>query len=279
LEKKLHLIDIAMSKNPYFEAPYPFPVAALPCPLENRPGLILLSEIQVDYFEEVIGKRTEIVTLILDEENNIVDSTQGQVNLTAVPQKLLHHYIVSSLKPGNYECRVVLRNLETGRSALGVATAAVPEVQPSGVIFYPPFILIPNRPCFYLKALKTEKDKEPVKAVSLNDIYPFLANNHSPLVSEIDGDVRKLLTVLKFRVKDVPNPELDISANLIRQSTREKIPLYFFLLDFRKDGGEDALLLELHLPELEPGQYEVEFFIKCYEPEMEAVAKRNFRVR
>lgn len=278
-EKKLHIIDLALGKGHYYKAPYPFPVVALPCPIENKSGLILLSEIHLDSIEEVIGEKTEIVTLIFDKENNIVDSTQGKANLATVPQKLLHHYAVSSLEPGDYECRIVLRNLETGRSAVGGSVVTVPEVEPSGIFVYPPFILIPNTPCFYLKALKTEKGKKPNKTVSLNDIYPFLANNHSPLVCEIDGNVRKLLTVLKFCIKDVPDPEIDLSVDLVHLSTGERTPLVLFVHDSLKVGTEDALLVELSLPKLESGKYELEFFVECFEPEIEARVKRSLRVR
>jgi VWFA-related protein len=277
-EKQLHLIDIALGKGQYYKTPYSFPLEALPCPIEDKPGLILISEIHMDEIEEAIGKETEIVTLILDKENNIVDSTRGEVDLTTVPQKLLHHYAISSLAPGDYECRVVLRNLKTGRSALGSSSAAVPEVQQSGIFVYSPLILIPNTPCFYLRASKTEKEKESSKTVSLNDIYPFLANNHSPLVNEIDGDVHKLFTVLKFSAKDIPDSKLNIVVDLVHQPTEEWIPLKFQILNSQKVGTESAFLLELYLPELKPGQYTIEFYIAQNESEIVASAERAFRV-
>lgn len=279
-EKQLHLIDLALGKGEYYKAPSPFPVAVLPCLVEDKPGLILLSEIFVDDIEEVIGKETEIVTLIFDEEHNIVDSTQGKANLTDVPQKLLHHYVISTLKPGHYECRIILRNLETGRSALGQSPVTVPEVQPSEVTIYSPFILIPNTPCFYLKALKEEKEKKkkPVQTISLNDIYPFLASNHSPLVREIDGDVRRLLTVLKFKAKDLSDSDIDILVDLVLQPTEEWIPLQYHILDFMEIGNERAFLVELLLPNMDPGQYTLEFFV-VHDSEVAASVIRAFEVR
>jgi VWFA-related protein len=275
-EKQLHLVDIALGKGQYYKTPYSFPLEALPCPVEGKSGLLLISEIHTDEIKEALGKKTEIVTLIFDKENNIVDSTRGEANLTTVSQKLLHHYAISSLAPGDYECRVVLRNLETGRSALGSSSITVPEVQQSGIFVYPPLILIPNTPCFYLKASKTEKESS--KAVSLNDIYPFLANNHSPLVSEIGGDVRKLFTVLKFSAKDIPDSKLNIVVDLVSQPTEEWIPLRFKILDSQKVETESAFLLELYLPELETGRYTVEFFVARDESEIVASAERAFKV-
>ena len=279
-EKQLHLIDLALGKGEYYRAPSSFPIVALPYLFEDKSGLILLSEILVDDIEEVTGKETEIVTLIFDEEYTIVDSTQGKANLTDVPQKRLHHYAVSTLEPGDYECRVILRNQETGRSALGQSRITVPEFQPAAVSLSPPFIMIPNRPCFYLKALKENQEtrKEPVQTISLNDIYPFLASNHSPLVYELERDTPRLLTVLKLRSKDLSESEVEILVDLVLQHTEEWIPLKYHVLDSAETGSERTFLVELLLPKMEPGQYTLEFFV-VHDSEVIASTLRTFKVR
>jgi hypothetical protein len=83
IEKQLHLIDLALSEKPYFQEPLRFPMAALPFSNKKESKLVLISEIPVEKIKDIAWQKTEITTLIFDKENNVVDSSRGEMSLTA----------------------------------------------------------------------------------------------------------------------------------------------------------------------------------------------------
>ena len=282
-EKQLHLIDLALGENPYFQEPLNFSLTALPCSRKKESNFVLLSEIQLDEIEEVTRGKTELVTLIFDKDNNIVFSTKGEINLSSIPQKTIYHYSISSLSPGKYECRVVIRNLETGRAATASSSVKIPEQLESGIRLYQPLLLIPEKEAFYLKASEAKKEKKVAKRepLSLIDIYPFLSKKHSPLSGELDHQISKLLAVVRCSVVDIQKPEIDISVNLIQHPSGEKILLFSNLLSTqrKKDEKIDILLIELQLPELKPGRYSLEITAEEKTTKLKSQVIRAFKVR
>jgi len=278
IEKQLHLIDLAMGDNPYFQEPLNFPLIALPCPPHKKSNLVLLSEIQLDKIKEALGGKTELVTIIIDKENNIVSSSSGEINLSLIPQNTINHYTIFSLSPGQYECRVILRNLKTGKGAIASSSVEIPGPLDSGLRLYPPLLLKPEKEPFYLKTSKANKVSN---SLSLIDIYPLLPREHSPLVGELDRKTSKLLAVMQSSVIDIEKPEIDISAHLIRELTGEKIQLSSNLLstESKKDEDTDLLLIELQMPELKAGRYVLEIVAEELSTKLRSKVTRTFKVR
>lgn len=201
-EKRLHLIDLAMSDTPYFQELTRFSLIALPCSQKNESNFVLLSEISLERIKEIIGGKIELVTLIFDSENKIADSCQGEVNFSLIPKKKVY-YSIFSLQPGQYECRVVIRNLETGKGAVASSSVKIPEKLGSGIRLYPPLFLIPDKEAYYLKASKPQKEKAESEPLSLINIYPWLSNKHSPLLEELDRGVSRLLAVVRSSIINI----------------------------------------------------------------------------
>jgi VWFA-related protein len=277
-EKKLHLADIAMNDTPYFEAPQPFPLETLPFPGKEVSKLVLLSEIRPENLEEVFLDDTEIITLIIDEEQNIVDARRALLKYGAIKHTPIHHYSITRLKPGSYECRVVIRNLETGKSALGASSVVVPILGESEFHVYPLFLLIPQKGSFYIRAVR-EEEKQEKEVLSLNDIYPYLSNNHSPLVTEVDRSVKKLLAVLRFSIGIAEEQPFDLKVELVHKPSGRKIPVEFLILDSKKFGLDDAMLLEIKLPAVEPDVYSLNITLSDPQSGLKALTSRTFRIR
>jgi len=277
-EKQLHLADIAWNDTPYFETPKPFPLEALPFPGNEAAKLVLLSEIRPENLVDVFLNDTEIITVVLDEEKNIVESGRAVLKYDSIKQTPIHHYSITRLAPGLYECRVVVRNLESGKSALGSASVRVPEFRESGLNLYPLFLLIPEKGSFYLRAVKEEKAKER-EALSLRDLYPYLSSIHSPLVKEVDRSVRNLLAVLRFSTRLTEEHPLDLDVDLIHSQSGQKIPLEFIIKESGMFGLNEAMLLEIWLPSLEPEIYTLHVILSDPESNQKAEVSRAFRIR
>jgi len=279
-EKQLHLMDLAFSEKPYFQEALKFSLLALHCSRTKESNLVMLSEIAMDKIKEVIKGESEVLALIFDEENNIVDSHTGEVNFYTLPQEKIYVYSISSLLPGNYECRLVFRDIKTGKGAVASSSVFIPEASDSGITLFPPLLLITEKKALYLKLSHDQEKGTEKGSLSLNDVYPFLSGNFSPLVEEADRGIEKLLAVLRLSIVDVPESEIEIYAHLIDRSSDKKIPLLKSSIHAaEKREGIDMLLIEFQLPELEVGKYSVVIIAEEMTTQEKSQTTRTFKIR
>jgi hypothetical protein len=268
-----------LSEKPYFQEPLYFPSIALPCSNKNESNVVLLSKISKQKIKDVTRQKTEVMTLVFDKENNIVESRRTEIQFSTIPENTIYHYIIGSLDPGEYECRVVIRNLKTGKGAVGSSSVIVPEPLDSGIKLYPPLLLIPDRKAYYLKFSRDRKDKSERPSLSLNTIYPFLSNKFSPVIEILDRGVSKLPAVLRCSSINIPEPEVEFSVHLIQQTTGQKIPLPFSIISSREEDEQtNIFLIELQLPGLMPGQYSLEIIAEETTTQSKSKAIRTFRI-
>lgn len=277
-EKNLHLTDLAFSAAPRAEAPMPFLLEGLPIPGEESSKLVLLSEILPESLEEVFSDDAEIITLVFDEAQNIIDSGRAVLKYDSEKYTPIHHYSITRLNPGLYECRVIVRNLVSGKSALGTSSVDVPEFKRDELNIYPPFLLIPGKKSVYIKAVKEEKGKE-IKTLSLNELYPYMSSKHSPLVNEVDRSVKSLLAVLRYSTGKRENLKIDLEAEFIHDPSGQKIQLEFSIVESGKMGLDDVVLMEIKIPFIEPDLYTLNIIIRDPKYNREAVTSRTFRIR
>lgn len=280
MEKRFHLFDLAMSENPQFQVPYILPSIALPFSENEGSNLVMLSEISIDKIKEVTKGETEVLSFNLDEENNIANYMEGKINFYTIHQKKIYLYSISSLSPGKHECRLVLRDIKTGKGAVASSLVVIPEASGPGIKLFPPLLLIPEKQAVYLNFSKDQKKGTEKKSLSLKDIYPFLPNNFSPLVEEVDRGILKLPAVLRLSIVDVQGYEIEISAHLIDHSSNKKIPLSNSpILYSEKKEGIEVLLVEFRLPELEPGKYSLEIIAEEMTTQTRSQVSRTFKIR
>ena len=278
-DKQLRLVDLALSDKPIFQEPLSFSSIALPCSRTEDTNLVLLSEVSPEGMEEVLGKKTELTTFIFDTENNVLSSIKADIDFSSLSQKRIYPYAIASLQPGQYECRVVIRNMETGRAAKASTSVDIPEPVESGLTLHPPLLIIPEKKSYYLNLIKVEKKKKKEETLSLADIYPFLSNEHSPLVGDLEQGVTKLLAVVHSSVKNIQNPDIELTAFLFDQELTEKTPLPFSILASEKQKETDVLLCEFQLPEMKPGQYFIKIAAEETKTGSKSEASQIFRVK
>ena len=279
-EKQLHLVDLAYSEKPYSQTPLIFPCIALPCFHNNESNIVLLSEINVDEMEEVTSGNTEILTLIIDKTDNIVDSSKGEVSFSSNTQKNLFYYSIVPMSPGLYECRVVIRNVKTGKAAVATSSIEIYEPKESGIRLDPPLLLVPEKKSLYIKASKPQEKNSKEKSFSIKDLYPFLHNDFSPLVEEVNKEVSSLLAVLRLSIVDIPNYEIEFSFHLINHSSQKKVQLSdIFILSTENIEGIEVFLIEIQLPELELGDYSIEIIADEMTTNGRSQATRNFKIK
>lgn len=278
-EKELHLIELALSENPYFQEPYSLNLIALPCSGKKESNCVLISEIPLDDIEEVIKGKTEHANFIFDNDNNVIFSTRGEIDFSPFSQERIYSYAILSLPPGMYECRTIIRNLKTGRGAVASSLVEIPAPLKSGMRLYQPLLLIPEKKSVFIKLTKDSKKDAKKELLSLNDIYPFISNKHSPLINVSDKDVSKLLAVVRCYFVDIQKPEVNISASLVEHASKKKIPLSLSILSSKNQEDTVVLLIELQLPELITGRYSLNIVAEEVNTQSKSEVNTDFSVR
>ena len=129
-----------------------------------------------------------------------------------------------------------------------------------------------------MRATKEEKKGEE-DILSLNNLYPYLSKNHSPLVTEVDRSTKKILGILRYLSSAKEENPLDFLVELVHRPSGRKIPLDFVVVEIKKFGLDDAMLLEIRFPFVEPDVYILNIALSESQTGLEAVTSRTFRIR
>lgn len=257
-EKQLRLFDLAMSDKPQFQEPLRFSAVALPFADADEPNLVLLSRIAKEDMQEVMDGKVELVTLIYGKHNIVLDSQRRELDAGIPDSPEFFTYAVSALPPGEYNCRVVIRNLENGRGAVAAAEVEIPEAQDSGIRLYAPLLFLSGQGST-LVPFQEPSDPQDDETLSLNHIYPLLTGEFTPLVEGLGPGPQKIGAVLRLSAAGTEWEASGITAELKQNESTAAIPLALSVLETGKEGGIVTVLAELELPDLEPGDYVLEF--------------------
>jgi VWFA-related protein len=247
MEKSLHLIDVALGEDPYFEQPICFPLTVLP--YSDGPGnnTLLLSLMPVRMMLENLGKRTEIISLVLAEDKSIVTGRRAEVDWTTLAAETLCQYSAAALVPGHYEARVVVRNLETGRAAVGAGSFELPGASDAPVKLFPPLFIGSFRSMQYVNFSGDANDKND-HDFSLTQAFLFPTRKYSPLPAELEEGSEVFRVVLRCEQKGPEAQDFQVRAGLEIPGIGGSIPLEVVLLDRFEQEHLLFLVLEFWSP-------------------------------
>ena len=198
------------------------------------------------------GGRMEVVTCFFNKDNDIVKLQKSQSSASELTYKDIYFYSFLSLLPGEYDCRIVFRNLETGQGATASSSITIPSHINSGFKLLPPLFLMSEENARYLKGL--EKDKKESQLL-LSDIYHFNSTKYAPIVDELDRDTIKILAIVRCFIGNITEPEIHFSTHLIHLPSGEKVSFMpSFISQFRENENQ-IFFMEFPVDELQGGKY------------------------
>jgi VWFA-related protein len=278
LEKKIHLVDLALSEKPMFGDPAEIPMVALPVSAENREKVVIVSESAGD-IQGVWGENMEIVFVVFDEKQDIV----GYRGIKGDDPRLSHEnilpYVVLPLYPGKFECRVVMRNLRTGESAVASSSVFIPRDSGVGLKFFPPLWLTQEPNPLYLNVGNRETNSGEKEYSALVKLYGFDPAQYSPLVGDVNRGSR-LMGKYRCSFKDIPDAELKLYVRLVHQPSGKKVPMdYSFIKSFNNLNGSTGILsLEIQTDNLEAGKYFLYLFAEDLKSHQKSMTTSSFTV-
>ncbi|MBP1766223.1 MAG: hypothetical protein H6P98_338, partial [Candidatus Aminicenantes bacterium] len=113
--------------EPLFQTPVRFPLEVVSCPVGAKGNLCLAAKIPVEKIREVLTGKSEFVAVIFDDKENIVTLRRNEKKTFTLTGELFSFGAALSLSPGKYQCRLIIRNLDTGRGAVASTTAVIPD--------------------------------------------------------------------------------------------------------------------------------------------------------
>jgi VWFA-related protein len=276
LEKQIQLLDLVLNETPHSRVESTFGLVALPCPETGGKNCVITAEIDVDELAGAASPKAEVVSVILDGKGGIVESQRGEIDFSSLPGRNIVHYSFASLPAGEYTCRLVIRNPETGKAAKGSSRVTVPGPAGPGVAAWPPLLFEPEKKARYLRS--SEKAGAGRQIISLNDIYRLIAPDAGLIVEKVNAGTEKILAIFPCEIKETVSPELRISMSLAAAAAYGNIPLAHKVISFKKDGSKGFFLLELDLPPLNAGDYTLNFIISELSTKTEIEVARPIKI-
>lgn len=230
IERQLQLFDLALSDRPVRTEALDLPLEVLCRPTASGVNTAILTKLQIDEKIGLPPGRTEAYVFILDRNHQTAAAWRGELDTTTAKARTLYPYAVTQLLPGPYECRVVLREMGTGRSGAARRTFNVPELtaaQKQGPRICAPPLLLQEGQGEFVRLTKPRKRSRAEE--SLLSFYPFWPRNCFPLIGECERS--EILAILPVVSTNGFNPEEDLVIELLDETDGTAIPLEWKLVD------------------------------------------------
>lgn len=262
LERLLHFIDLALKEDSLYRTPLSFPLKTIPCSVGNESTLVMLAKIPGVQTKELFGKKVEIANITFDDKGNVVHLTRFEDDFTKLPRRDIYFYALSSLTPGHYQHRVIIRNLETGRSAVSSVPVDLKEVPNQGIVLNPPLLLLPENNAFYLKGSVETEEGEVGESIGLSQIFPYDRSKFKPVIEGFPQRTPRVIAVLPCSFYNIQQPEIKPFVRLRNQTTGEMSAQNFFILDKHLEEGRQFFVLGFPVDTLKPGRYVLDFLVE-----------------
>ena len=256
LEKELHLFDLALTERPLLQTPLIFTMAPLTYITGEETRLQVLSKIPEAVIKKFSGKKVELVSLIFDEKENLASLQRVEADLTKYRGMDVFYASGATLPPGQYKCRLVIRDLDTGDAAVASAMANVGARPVSGLSLHSPLLLVQESSFAYLEGVGAKKEE----AISWKEIYSYDKSQYSPIIGEAPTGTAKLQALVPCSVKEIFLPNISLTAHLINSASGAKIPVALAVLSKSRKGDVEVQFVEFPLNDIPPGRYSLYFY-------------------
>jgi len=256
LERQLHLFDLALNERALSRLPDKVPMTALSSAAEGIARLAVLAKLPGEVTAKFSGQRLEFVAIFFDARGEISNMVREEVDPASIRGRDMAFAAGSILKPGEYACRLVVRDMDSGMSAVGSAKATIGKPLVTGLDLGTPLVLEPRTGCSLVSA-GGGKGKS---AFLWADLYPYDSALFSPVLAGLPAAAGSLQVVMPCAYPGAGQTELAVSANLVNAATGERSPVTIARLDRAPKGPHEVLTLEIPMAAVPPGTYYLHFY-------------------
>ncbi len=272
-EKLLHLIEVALTEEPWPYLPVDIPVSGLTVVERGWPTVLAYARASGDALKEVLAPRTEAYSLIFNERGDLISIKKFRVAVSEKDKKENDSFLPSfllPLKPGKYECALVMRNMDNGRAARGRVPVEVPKNLPVIPYADPPLIL---------RLDDRAKEVFASGEMTMASVYGYNPGTYSPAAGEIPLEARRVYAALRIACPAGWEEGIEVRALMGTSGNEISQSVPVALLDKKREGQVLKLLLELQTGELAEGNYELFFRVNGPQFTRPVEASAGFRVQ
>ncbi len=256
LEKQIQLVDLALADNPLSQAPARFAMQALACSATAQNNLGFVAEIPLEKLGEVCGTKVEVISLVFNAVDDIVGQRRTESDLKAVERSKAFYLALLSASPGNYRCRIVLRNMETGRAAVAGATAVIPEPKPNELLLFPPLFLTPEKGAFYIEGNSAKSSSGKAGPILFANVFFFDPARYAPRLEAALKGGSETWAAVRCAVPRNFSGGIRLTASFLDAQTGEEIGVPLTVIAKNDGEGVRAFFVILEIPSVEPDTYQ-----------------------
>jgi hypothetical protein len=250
-EKQIHLFDLALNEKAFSRLPLNVPMTALSYSAEGITRLGALARVPREVAAKLTGTRLELVTIFFDSQGEIA----GLARQEADPVSLRGHDMAfaasAALKPGDYSCRLVIRDMGSGLSAVASAKATIGAPAAAGLQLGTPLLLAAGAGVLWRETVGRKAGEKAL----LSDAYPYDCSLASPVLTELPRNAASVLAVIPCAVAGGGQPDLAVSARFVDAATGGELPVVAVLSGQTQKGPLQILTLEFITADIPPGTY------------------------
>lgn len=250
IEKKLHLFDLALNGRSDLGAPVEVPMSALVYATEGGARVRALARIPREAWEGLQGRTAEIVPMFFDGKDGLLSLRRAVVDVAGQRGRDLVFTVESAAPPGAVDCRLVVRDLDTGRSALGRCSGFVRASAAGALALATPLVLVPGGGVLF-EVVTGERAGER----AWREIYAYDPEAASPVIGDEPVKSEKVMLIVPARVAEGVGEALGVKLALVDTATGESRDLPFVLVRRTRAEGHEVLSLEAATEGLPAGKH------------------------
>jgi VWFA-related protein len=250
-EKLFQVVDLALSESPQVQVPYEIPVAGMSVMVKGWPQLLVFGRASLAVHTEVLAKKSEAYLMLFDEKGDMAYIKKFPLAIPETGKETIFPAFLMAVKPGSYSCRMVVRNLATGRAARGGMALVIPAAG-AAMTLDPPLLLDANANALVLAASP---------GGSPSELFGYDANAYAPLLNNVPAGLTKLYAALRLTGSSAAGG-LEITATLVDAATSARTELPVSVIKQGADGTTKLLFVEIAMSELKAGRYSIGFAAK-----------------
>jgi hypothetical protein len=226
-------------------------MTALGSAAEGISRLAVLAKVPGEVTAKLTGKAVEFVAIFFDGQGEITEIVREETDPAALRGRDFAVAAGAALKPGEYSCRLVVRDMETGASAVAAVKATVIKPQITGLQLGTPLMLEARTGC----ALFSPTAKKAKAAFPWSEIYPYDSTLFAPVLGELPASASNLQVVIPCAYPGAGGSEIAVTAALVNAASGERSPVTIAALNRTPKGPLEVLTLEIPTAGVAPGTY------------------------
>jgi VWFA-related protein len=251
LEKDIHLFDLALNEKSELQAPKPLPVSALAYDAGQGGRVRALARIPAGVWAGLGGETAELVALFFDAQDALVSLQRAAVTEADYDGKEILFSAGTAAGAGAVKCRVVLRDLDTGQSAVGSTTVYGGPANRQTLSVFTPLLLVRGGGLFAIEGVV----KGAAEAPGWRDIYAYDANAFSPVVGGEAVGRDQVVVLLPYSAPGLAAADLVFTANVVNSATGQSLDVPLELGASATRGSVVVRTLGVGLEDVPEGRY------------------------